>query len=145
MRVSEQRLTAVLTSVEPHVIDNDPAAGVIVEHLVASDPACAAVIRDTATFLLDLLRPDPDAAPLALFAATDVLAREASCTVDDMRDHLATMSRTDLLLAMSVQSLLATTPGYDTEVAAILRTAYNLIKICEAQEEVDTLERALAG
>lgn len=151
MRISDERLTAVLTRAErrpPHAYDHNPVAGLLVEGMALSQDGHADAVRDAGTFLLDLLRAnEPGTAQLTLSIAMQVLACDEAKPVDEIFCYLARAGRKDVLLGIAVHALVG--GGRDRraqeqgEREAILRALFLLLRMFEAQEEADRLDRQL--
>lgn len=152
-QVTEERLSQVLTTGSPglHLADTNPVAALIVESMAATHAEHGDRVRDAGRFLCDLLwPPDPEAGPtLTLPVAMHTFVREEYTTLPEMRAHLARTTDRDVLLGLSTHALLTPPRGLrrygrsarGTE--AVLRTLYVLIRMYEAQEETNALERAL--
>lgn len=155
MPVTEERLTAAVTRVErlhPRQYERNPVAGLIVESMAVSHREHEQGVRDAGAFLLDLLcADDPDTPCLTLPVAMQVLARDEAKPSDEMRCHLADMVRRDVLLGIAVHALVGRSADRwadaDGEVEAgrqaVLRTLFLLLRMFEAQEEADALDRQL--
>lgn len=149
MRVSEERLTAVLTRVDlaRGLTEKNPVAGLIVESIAASDPDHSDAIRHAGRFFLDLVRAnEADGTTLTLPIAMQVLSREGTVSPPEMRTYLAGMSAEDLLLGIAINALLPNRTGIsrkrlNRERDAVVRILYLLIEMFEAQEEADRLDR----
>jgi hypothetical protein len=143
MRVSEERLGAVLTRGDLAVglAEANPVAGLIVESLAASDPEHSEGVRHAGRFFLDLVRAnEPDATKLTLPVAMQTLSREELVSRHEMKEYLARIAAEDLLLGMSLDALLAGDRPV-RERRAVIRVLYLLIRMFEAQEEADRLDR----
>lgn len=152
MLVSEERLTTVLTRTRrrpPRAYDRNPVAGMLVESMAVSHNGHADAVRDAGTFLLDLLRAnDPGTAQLTLPVAMDVLARDEVTPIDEIRYYLAKTARRDVFLGIAVPALVNRSGGRlrtfeEGRREAVLRTLYLLLRMFEAQEEADALDRQL--
>jgi len=143
MRVSEERLGAVLTRGDLAVglAEANPVAGLIVESLAASDPEHSEGVRHAGRFFLDLVRAnEPDATKLTLPVAMQTLSREELVSRHEMKEYLARIAAEDLLLGMSLDALLAGDRPV-RERRAVIHVLYLLIRMFEAQEEADRLDR----
>ena len=153
MRVSEERLTTVLARADHSqgLSETNPVASLIVESIAASHPDHSDAIRDTGRFFLDLVEANEEhATRLTLPVAMHVLARDERLSARAMGEYLAEVAAGDLLLGISIHALLPPTE-YRTrsrraqrERAAVTRILYLLVRMFEAQEESDSLDRAFA-
>lgn len=152
MLVSHERLTAVLTRAErrpPRAYDHNPVAGLLVESMAVGHDGHAEAVRDAGTFILDLLRAnDPGTAQLTLPVAMQVLSRDEAKPVDEMCCYLARTARKDVILGIAVHALVGDSRDrHQTHIKhkreAVLRTIFLLLRMFEAQEEADALDRQL--
>ncbi|HVM13979.1 MAG TPA: hypothetical protein VM287_06590 [Egibacteraceae bacterium] len=151
MQVSDERLTAVLTRGErrpPRAYDRNPVAGLLVESMAISHDEHADAVRDAGTFLLDLLRAnEPGTAQLTLSIAMQVLACDEVKPVDEICCYLARTARKDVLLGIAVHALVGGARDRrargQCEREVILRTLFLLLRMFEAQEEADELDRQM--
>lgn len=155
MHVTDERLTAVLTRSgdrNAQLRKASPVAALVLETMAAAHPGDADSIRDAGLWLLDLLGgTDEGGLPLRPAVAMQVLTREELTSSEEMRSYLDKVASRDLLLGISTSALLSK-PSFgrrrrrarrseDTQQAA-LRTVYLLVRMIEAQEEVDALHEA---
>lgn len=154
MRVTEERLSEMLARTE-HVKTlsrANPVAVLIVEALAASEPEHRQTIREVGACLLGLLGSSGDTGPaLSYPVALQVLMTHDRTEPGDMRAHLARLVGDDLLLGVSAQALLSRpvlrrrrTPRRSrAEQDAALKVVYLLVRMFQAQEEVDELNQTL--
>lgn len=152
MLVSDERLTAVLTRGKrrpPRAYDHNPVAGLLVESMAVSHDGHGDAVRDAGTFILDLLRAnDPGTPQLTLPVAMQILARDEVRPIDEVCCYLARTARKDVLLGIAVHALVGgsrdrlRTPDKRRR-EAVLRTLFLLLRMFEAQEEADALDRQL--
>ncbi|MDQ5874869.1 MAG: hypothetical protein M3526_05750, partial [Actinomycetota bacterium] len=103
----------------------------------------------TGDFFLSLVRAnDENAIQLTSPVATQVLASDEGLSPTMMRYHLAEVAARDVLLSLSIHALLP--PIYinrgshlQSEQDAVVRVLYLLVRMLQAQEEADDLNRAL--
>lgn len=152
MLVSKERLTVVLTRAErrpPRAYDHNPVAGLLVESMAVDHDGHAVAVRDAGTFMLDLLRANDPATPqLTLPVAMQVLARDEVTPIDEVCCYLARTARRDVLLGIAVHAIVGESRDrrrVDDKCRreAVLRTLYLLLRMFEAQEEADALDRQL--
>jgi len=151
MRVTEERLTMLLTHAgaadESH--DENPVGALVVDSIAAADPSHSKAIKATGDFFLSLVRAnDENAIQLTSPVATQVLASDEGLSPTMMRYHLAEVAARDVLLSLSIHALLP--PIYinrgshlQSEQDAVVRVLYLLVRMLQAQEEADDLNRAL--
>lgn len=148
MRVSEERLTTVLTrsDTSSHTLETNPVGGLIVESIAAACPDHATAVRRVGEVFLDLVRTnDEDAIRLSLPVVTQVLSQEEMLPVTDMRVYLAEVAARDyLFLGLCIHALLpqseVTSQGSAAERDAVVRVLYLLVRMFETQEEADALD-----
>lgn len=152
MPISEERLTAVLTRprrLHPRQYERNPVAGLIVESMAVSHRHHEQAVRDAGAFLLDLFRAnDPDTPCLTLPVAMQVLQRDEARPVEELCSYLAETAKRDVLLGIAVNALVGRSvddggSSTDDRREAVLRTLYLLLRMFEAQEEADELDRRL--
>lgn len=148
MQVTEERLSLVLAR-RDHTrgLDRNPVALLVLESMAASRAGHSGPIRKAGLFLLDLIGAnEPDATVLTLPVAMQILRSEESIPAEAMRARLLEAGGRDLLLGLSLQALLgepALRRKQHERRDPVVRTLYLLIRMFEAQEETDALERAL--
>lgn len=143
MRVSEERLSAVLTRADlaAGLTEANPVAALIVESLAASDAEHSEAIRHAGRFFLDLVRAnEEDATTLTLPIAMQTLTGTQSVSQQEMRAYLGAIAARDLLLGMSLGALLPCRHA-SRETAGVVHILYLLVRMFEAQEEADRLDR----
>lgn len=151
MPISEERLSVVLTRPQrrhPRQYERNPVAGLIVESMAVSYREHEHAVREAGAFLLDLFRAnDPDTPCLTLPVAMQVLQRDEARPVAQVCTHLAEAARRDVLLGIAVNALVSRSVDGDGAADgrrdAVLRTLYLLVRMFQAQEEADALDRHL--
>lgn len=148
VRIGDTRLSKLLCDGPSR--QRNPVAALVVESAAASHPEHADAVRDAGNFLCELLWPAGEEGPgLTLPVVAHTFVREQHTPAETMRAHLARVAQQDLLLSLSATALLRRPadrrhPGHTTaEAEPVLRTVYLLVRMAEAQEEVDALERAV--
>ncbi|HVM00972.1 MAG TPA: hypothetical protein VM324_16905 [Egibacteraceae bacterium] len=155
--VSEERLRVVVTRerrTPPRLYERNPVAGLIVESMAKASDRHEHAVRDAGAFLLDLLRAnEPEAPCLSLPVAMRVLARDEARPMDDVCCYLSRTARQDVLLGIAVHALVGGCVGprrrrqehTDARREAVIRTLYLLLRMFEAQQQVDDLHHHYAA
>lgn len=151
MRISEERLSKVLTRGDHGrgLIERNPVAALIVEAMAAAHLKHGDEVKAAGALFCDLVGAnEDDATRLSLPVAIQVLNRDEAVPVGRMRAHLAELAGRDLLLGMSVHALfggsgIGKRRRHHRDRDAVVRTIYLLVRMFEAQEEADELERAV--
>lgn len=154
MPVSEERLTAVATHdarrSPPRVSARNPVAGLMVASLARTHREHERPIRDASAFLLDLLSAnEPEGPRLTLSVGMRVLTRDEATPIEAVHRYLARATYSDVLLGIAVHGLVSRSLGVAGPPAAgrreaVTRTLFLLLRMFEAQEEVDELHRHFA-
>lgn len=151
MRVSEERLTTVLTQSAPpfDLARYDPVAALVLESMAAARTLHSDEIRHAGSFLLAVLgAAEPDATRLSIPIAMQVLAREEGVSPARARAFLGEAGDGDPLLRLSIDALTwrSITSGRrrrPDEVEAVAQVIYLLLRMFGSQEEADALDEAL--
>lgn len=154
MLVSEERLTAVAMHdarrSAPQVSARNPVASLMVSSLARTHRAHERPIREASAFLLELLSAnEPEGPRLTLSVGMRVLTRDEATPIEVVHRYLARATYRDVLLGIAVHGLISRSVGViDSPVAgrreAVTRTLFLLLRMFEAQEEVDDLHRHFA-
>lgn len=154
MLVSEERLTAVAAHGarrnRPQVSARNPVASLVVESLARTHREHERAIREASACLLDLLSEnEPESPRLTLSVAMRVLTRDEATPIEAVHRYLARATHRDVLLGIAVHGLISRSLGVaDCQAAgrreAVTRTLFLLLRMVEAQEEVDDLHRHFA-
>ena len=154
MPVSEERLTVVATHDArrnaPQVSARNPVARLMVASLARTHREHERSIRDASAFLLDLLSAnEPEGPRLTLSVGMRVLTREETTPIEDVHRYLARATYRDVLLGIAVHGLISRSLGViGSPVAgrreAVTRALFLLLRMFEAQAEVDDLHRHFA-
>lgn len=152
MPVSEQGLSAAATgratTAHPAAPSRNPVACLVVERVAQDAAPHAQAVREAGALLLDLLRTDAPAGPrLTVPVAMGVLVRNATRPVGDAHAHLAHVMARDPLLTIGVYGIASRTLTRAADPArsdAVLRALSLLVRMVEAQAEVDDLHAHFA-